>query len=307
MLVHERALQRFADANGGTRAAWHAGKHRDHGLRAEDDACGGLERAAAAVRVPVLPGDRAWRCSRERRRRRDVYQENTDYFVMMDFWAPATHRQRRPDQRHHGSRWTRRRLSPARPTRAARPRTSRRRRRARSRWCSAAPARSATRPRTPRRRRERRRSCSTRASPAAPTVLTARSAAGRHPRHRRQLRRRRRTLTPAAAATVRARQDDTISENRTTNNVIADSPWGNRPTVVGRRAPRLRPGGPGHQRQRLRQRRASWRSRCRWRRSSRHEHGALRLVGRRGARPARLRALRRRPDPRRGATTSRST
>ena len=65
----------------------------------------------------------------------------------------------------------------------------------------------------------------------------------------------------------------------------------------GGRAPRQRPGRPGHQRQRLRQRGAAG-DRDPDGQGQAGQHRPLRLVGRRGVRPARLRALRGRTDRR---------
>ena len=64
----------------------------------------------------------------------------------------------------------------------------------------------------------------------------------------------------------------------------------------GRRAPRLGARRPGHQRQRLRQRRDP-RGGAADRQGRHAEHAPLRVVGRRGERPGRLDELRQRPQP----------
>ena len=113
---------------------------------------------------------------------------------------------------------------------------------------------------------------------------------------------------PTPAGGCRSRPRPTRRSARRTN-VIAETPTG-RPDQRrhGRRAPRLRRRGPGHQRQRLRLRgRPRDRDADRRARDQADQQAPLRLVGRRGGGPRRLGVLRRRPRRRRRSRRSRCT
>ena len=95
---------------------------------------------------------------------------------------------------------------------------------------------------------------------------------------------------------------DTVNETRETYNVLADSKKGDtsRTLVVGSHLDSVA-RGPGHQRQRLGLRAGSSRSprSCRRPQEAQEPH-PLRVLGRRGVRPARLDALRGEPVAERG-------
>jgi Zn-dependent M28 family amino/carboxypeptidase len=88
---------------------------------------------------------------------------------------------------------------------------------------------------------------------------------------------------------------NTLRQILPTYNVIAELPGSNDHNVVMAGAPRLGTRGPGHQRQRLGQRRHP-RDRAADGEAEARQHRALRMVGRRGERVRRLRELRQRPD-----------
>ena len=135
-----------------------------------------------------------------------------------------------------------------------------------------------------------------------PARRHARRQRPRHPGARPELRRRRRARRVCARADddrprVRRRR---INETRPTKNVIADSKTGDTGQDARRRlAPRLGARGPGHQRQRQRQRDGPRDRRGDGRGQDQAAPArAVRVLGRRGVRPAGLRALRREPHRR---------
>ena len=88
---------------------------------------------------------------------------------------------------------------------------------------------------------------------------------------------------------------DTVAENRLTRNVIAEQPGRRAAGRDGRRPPRLRARGAGHQRQRQR---GGGHARA-GRAPAQPARAAVRVLGRRGARALRLAPLRRLAQPRR--------
>ena len=143
------------------------------------------------------------------------------------------------------------------------------------------------------RRRVGRRSSSTRASRAGPTRSPVDLGELARPAIPMVVRRASPSATssPRPGPTVTAsRSTPTLETSAPTDNVIAETPERRpRQRRHGRRPPRQRARGPGHQRQRLRHRRAARDRAAARRRPAVDEQGAVRLLGRRGARPARLR------------------